>query len=34
MIKYGGFEQVGSIGFTLPSVDTIITTNLGDIVLY
>ena len=34
MSKYGGFEQVGSIGSTLPSADTIITTNPGDIVLY
>lgn len=32
--KYGGFEQVGSIGSTLPSSDTRITTNPGDIVLY
>ena len=31
---YGGFEQVGSIGSTLPSADTRITTNPGDIVLY
>lgn len=34
MSKYGGFEQVGSIGSTLPSSDTRITTNPGDIVLY
>lgn len=34
MSKYGGFEQVGSIGSTLPSADTRITTNSGDIVLY
>ena len=34
MSKYGGFEQVGSIGSTLPSFDTRITTNPGDIVLY
>lgn len=34
MSKYGGFEQVGSIGFTLPSFDTRITTNAGNIVLY
>ena len=34
MNKYGGFEQVGSIGSTLPSADTRITTNPGDIVLY
>ncbi|HQB79982.1 MAG TPA: cyclophilin-like fold protein [Bacilli bacterium] len=34
MSKYGGFEQVGSIGSTLPSSDTRITTSPGDIVLY
>lgn len=34
MSKYGGFEQVGSIGSTLPSADTRITTSPGDIVLY
>lgn len=34
MSMYGGFEQVGSIGSTLPSSDTRITTNPGDIVLY
>ena len=34
MSKYGGFEQVGSIGSTLPSFDTRITTSPGDIVLY
>lgn len=34
MIKYGGLEQVGSIGSTLPSSDTRITTSPGDIVLY
>lgn len=34
MSKYGGFKQVGSIGSTLPSADTRITTNPGDIVLY
>lgn len=34
MSKYGGFEQVGSIGTTLPSSDTRITANPGDIVLY
>ena len=34
MSKYGGFEQVGAIGSTLPSVDTRITTSPGDIVLY
>ena len=32
--KYGGFEQVGSLGKTLPSSDTRITTTAGDIVLY
>ena len=31
---YGGFEQVGSIGATLPSNDTNITTTAGDIMLY
>lgn len=34
MSKYGGLEQVGSISSTLPSFDTRITTNPGDIVLY
>lgn len=34
MHMYGGFEQVGSIGYTLPSNDVRITTNPGDIVLY
>lgn len=34
MNKYGGFEQVGSIGSSLPSNDTRITTSAGDIVLY
>lgn len=34
MSKYGGFEKVGSIGSTLPSADTRITTSPGDIVLY
>lgn len=34
MSKYGGFEQVGSIGSTLPSSDTRITTSPGDVVLY
>ncbi|WP_369991710.1 cyclophilin-like fold protein [Mycoplasmopsis arginini] len=34
MSKYGGFEQVGSIGSTLPSDDTRITTIPGDVVLY
>ena len=31
---YGGNEQVGSIGTTLPSDDKNTTTNAGDIVLY
>lgn len=31
---YGGFEQVGSIGQTLPSNDTNIKTKAGDIMLY
>ena len=34
MSKYGGFEQIGSIGSTLPSADTRMTTNPGDVVLY
>ena len=34
MSKYGGFEQVGSLGKTLPRHDTQTTTNPGDIVLY
>ena len=34
MHKYGGFEQVGSLGFKLKNNDTKITTNPGDIVLY
>ena len=34
MSMYGGFEQVGSIGSTLPSNDEQITTESGDIVLY
>ena len=34
MIKYGGFEQVESIGSTLSSTDTRVTTSPGDIVLY
>ena len=34
MSKYGGFEQVGSIGSTLSSSGTRITTSPGDIVLY
>ena len=31
---FGGFEQVGSIGATLPSSDTSIKTKAGDIMLY
>lgn len=31
---YGGFEKVGALGFTLPSNDTQITTEPGDIMLY
>ena len=34
MSKYGGFEQVGSIGRNIVSNDEKITTNYGDIVLY
>ena len=34
MTMYGGFEQVGSIGQSLPSDDEQITTQSGDIVLY
>lgn len=34
MNKYGGFEQVGSLGTNLPSNDKRITTTSGDIVLY
>lgn len=34
MTPYGGFEQVGSIGETLPSNDTNIKTKAGDIMLY
>ena len=34
MEKYGGFEQVGDIGVTLPSDDRQMTTECGDIVLY
>ncbi|MBQ6315476.1 MAG: hypothetical protein IJI11_07790 [Mogibacterium sp.] len=34
MNAYGGFEQVGSIGETLPSRDTNIRTKAGDIMLY
>lgn len=31
---YGGFEKVGALGFSLPSSDTYITTEPGDVVLY
>ena len=31
---YGGFEQVGSLGESLPRNDEQITTEYGDIVLY
>ena len=34
MHQYGGFEQVGSIGKTITSNDSQITTNPGDVVLY
>ena len=34
MSMYGGFEQVGSIGQSLPRNDTQTTTTSGDIVLY
>ncbi|MGI6360439.1 MAG: cyclophilin-like fold protein [Acholeplasmatales bacterium] len=34
MSKYGGFEQVGSLGTSITSADTRITTTAGDIVLY
>ena len=34
MSKYGGFEQVGSIGRSIVMDDKQITTNYGDIVLY
>lgn len=34
MSRYGGFEQVGSIGSTLPAADNKIITSPGDIVLY
>lgn len=34
MHMYGGFEQVGSIGHSLPSSDQELTTDYGDIVLY
>ena len=34
MSRYGGFEQVGSIGKTITSNNTQITTKPGDVVLY
>lgn len=34
MRDYGNFEKVGSLGFTLPTNDTIITTEPGDVILY
>ena len=34
MSMYGGFEQVGSLGITLPSKDKQMTTSIGDIMLY
>ncbi|MBQ1827316.1 MAG: hypothetical protein II126_05025 [Erysipelotrichaceae bacterium] len=34
MSMYGGFEQVGSIGKSLPRDDVRVTTDPGDIVLY
>ena len=34
MSMYGGFEQVGSLGKSLPRSDEQITTGYGDIVLY
>ena len=34
MSMYGGFEQVGSLGKSITSSDTNITTSPGDIVLY
>ena len=34
MSMYGGFEQVGNLGTSLPRNDKQITTEAGDIVLY
>lgn len=34
MTMYGGFEQVGPLGFSLPSNDVETATDAGDIVLY
>ena len=31
---YGGFEKVGPLGLSLPSSDTQITTQAGDVILY
>ena len=31
---YGGFEKVGGLGFSLPTSDTTITTQAGDVILY
>ena len=31
---YGGWEQVGSLGFSLPSEDTWLTAQPGDVMLY
>ncbi|MDE6275431.1 MAG: hypothetical protein K2M75_02705 [Clostridia bacterium] len=31
---YGGFEKVGGLGFSLPTNDTRITTQAGDVILY
>ena len=31
---YGGFEKVGTLGHTLPTNDTQITTQAGDVILY
>ena len=34
MKEYGNFEKIGSLGTTLPTNDTYITANVGDILLY
>ena len=34
MSMYGGFEQVGPVGFSVPADDKNLTTEPGDIVLY
>ena len=31
---YGGWEQVGSLGFSLPAEDTYLTAQPGDVMLY